>query len=428
MSDVSLGFVCNPYHRGGITRWMIDLAVEWGRTHGHAWFVTARPRRPFVSAGGRPTMSDLLGEVADARITLKAPVVGVTFEFGMEAHRAAVYARAIETSLPEGTPLVVSDDPAAWRAAAAVAGRYPLLGVLHSDEQHYYRLAQRFGNEAAALVSVSARIDARARVAMSQSEAVRVVIPCGTPLGAHKHNGGLAQEFFRLLWVGRFDERQKRVSDLPAIVAHAERLGVACRLSVAGAGEDEAILRDAILRLNMGERVELLGWRSATELHQLRCESDILLLPSNFEGMPLAVMEALAAGCGVVASRVSGIEDYIDHPDAEWCYWTHDVGDVQAAAELVIKAARVPANERIRHARAMAHDLFSIEKCAERYREVVERLPEFRNRRLELPKAMSGLLSMPLAASRFSRLWCASRLAGTKRRSMPARSPAERHP
>jgi glycosyltransferase involved in cell wall biosynthesis len=59
--------------------------------------------------------------------------------------------------------------------------------------------------------------------------------------------------------------------------------------------------------------VRLLGWQSAEEIWTLLRESDVLLLPSNFEGMPVVVMEALSAGCAVVASRVSGIED-IDAP------------------------------------------------------------------------------------------------------------------
>ena len=429
MNDVSLGFVCNPYHRGGVTRWMADMAAEWGRTHGTAWFVTARPRRPFVNAGGRPTMIDLLGSIADSRIRLEAPDVDATFEFGMEAYRAAVYARAIGASVPEGTPLIVTGEAATWRAVAGLGGRYPLIGVLHSDAEYYYRRAHRFQHQLAALVSVSRRIDALVQTRNLAPGVVREVIPCGTPQTALPRQGDDERGTVRLLWYARFDEQEKRISDLPAIIARARSLRIDCRLIIAGGGHDEQLLRSAIKQCGVEDMIELVGWKSAEELAELRARSDILLLPSNLEGMPIAVMEALAAGCAVVASRVSGVEDYADHAHAPWCYWVHEIGDTKRAAECIQAAAAVPAFERAAHARAIAHEAFSIEECAQRYRTLIENLPQRPSTaKLELPQRLSAILSMPLAASRMTRLWCASRFGTPKRQAMLQRFAAERQP
>lgn len=422
-----LGLVCTPYHRGGVTRWMVDLAVEWARAHGPVTFVTVEPARPFRSAGGRPTMAALVREAGAPGVTLVAPRVGATFEFGMEAHRAATLARAIASAVPTGVPLLVSDDAAAWRAAAAVGDRHPLIGVLHSDEAHYYALAQRFAPQVAALVSVSHRIDAKARRDGDAGHALREVIACGTPQRpAVPRRGRPDANRVRLFWAGRIDEHQKRVSDLPAIVARAVALGVDCTLRIAGAGGDDELLRAAIARSGVAERIEMLGWQSADALAALHAESDLVLVPSNFEGMPVAVMEALAAGCGVIASRVSGVEDYVDHPDAHACYWTHDIGDVQRAAELVRSAAHVPDATRVAHAQSMARDCFSIERCAARYRRVAERMPWPATPRVETPALLARALSVPLAASRLARLWTGDALrrpdASVARPAMAGRS------
>jgi glycosyltransferase involved in cell wall biosynthesis len=120
------------------------------------------------------------------------------------------------------------------------------------------------------------------------------------------------------------------------------------------------------------------------------------------------MMEALAAGCAVVASRVSGVEDYESHLFAKGSLWVHDVGDANRAAELVAQALAVPRAERIRRARALAEAEFSIERCAERYADLIAHLPEARCEDYvlgPLRERLIGLLSAPVAAQRRLRLW-----------------------
>lgn len=74
-------------------------------------------------------------------------------------------------------------------------------------------------------------------------------------------------------------------------------------LLVAGDGAD----RDALVRRasGLGERVQFLGERH--DVDRLLAAADLLVLPSDREGLPMAVLEALAAGVPVVASAVGGI-------------------------------------------------------------------------------------------------------------------------
>ncbi|MEO6875486.1 MAG: glycosyltransferase [Opitutaceae bacterium] len=75
----------------------------------------------------------------------------------------------------------------------------------------------------------------------------------------------------------------------------------------AGDGELRPELERDIARLGLGEQVKLLGQRwDVADWHDA---ADIFVLPSHLEGMPLAIMEAMAKGLPVVATAVSGIPE-----------------------------------------------------------------------------------------------------------------------
>ena len=416
MSDIqglTLGLVANPYHRGGITRWMVDLAAMWRRRGGRSVVVVPRPRAPFFSAGGRPTIIELIQRhPASERPDVHSPVVGAEFEFGTEGYRARVYAEAIRAAIPVGSALVTSDDPAAWRGAASTADRYAFIGTVHSDEVESYRLATRLAPQLRAVVGVSRRITERMRPAAERARIPFTTIPCGTPLPVvtpreDGRGGG------RLIWVGRIQEAQKRVSDLPKIARLLRDRGIDFSVTVVGDGPDRATLEDEITRLGVADRMHLLGWCDSDSVAAHLANSDILLLPSNLEGMSVTIMEALGAGCGVVASRTSGVEDYENDQRGDRCLWVHEIGDVMAAADAVGEALAVPRAERTARARRFATEEFSIEVCADRWAALCARVvhvaprPPLRERGLE---RLARLISRPVAAARVTRLWAAQQM------------------
>lgn len=427
-AQVPLGLVCNSYHRGGITSWMVDLAAEWAARGAECWFVAPRPRAPFVSSGDRPTVLDLLEKRYEGTTpAVVAPVVGREYEFGTEDYRATVYFDAVLGRVPAGVPLVVSDDPAAWQAAAWLTERNPLVGVLHADEDHYYRLVERYGSSSAALVCVSERIRRHAST-LAESQGRRLVtIPCGTQIAANlQRSAELSGAPLRLIWIGRMDERQKRVSDLPKIASALRRLGLEFTLDLFGDGGDRGMLENAIRAEQVDGLVRLHGWRSSDELTRALSSADIMLMPSNFEGMSVAVMESLAQGCCVVASRVSGVEDYEQNPLAEGALWLHPVGDVAAVADCVAAAALVPREIREERSRSFAEAEFSISRNADRWAELLLALsPTHRPAHANLRRKLASVISYPVAAQRIARLWVRGRrqpgaaLAPREVRGMP---------
>ncbi|MDQ3519189.1 MAG: hypothetical protein M3466_12390, partial [Gemmatimonadota bacterium] len=128
----------------------------------------------------------------------------------------------------------------------------------------------------------------------------------------------------------------------------------------------------------------------------------------------------------VVASRVSGVEDYEQNPLAEGALWLHPVGDVAAAADCVAAAALVPRKIREERSRSFAEAEFSISRNADRWAELLPALsPTHRPAHANLRRKLASVISYPVAAQRIARLWVRGRrqpgaaLAPREGRGMP---------
>ncbi len=109
----------------------------------------------------------------------------------------------------------------------------------------------------------------------------------------------------RVLFVGNLSER-KGVSDLLRALAQPALTDVPLVATFAGGG-DVAGYRSMADRLGLGERVRFEGWADQDQVATLLAEADMLVLPSYDEGLPLAILEALAHGVAVVCTPVGEI-------------------------------------------------------------------------------------------------------------------------
>jgi glycosyltransferase involved in cell wall biosynthesis len=99
----------------------------------------------------------------------------------------------------------------------------------------------------------------------------------------------------------------------PVLLAAARRVvdaGAPVIFVAAGQGPLEAELRSRLSELDLGDRFRLLGY--VPDAARLVAGADVFVLASEHEGLPLAVMEALALGVPVVATRVGGIPELVE--------------------------------------------------------------------------------------------------------------------
>ena len=107
-----------------------------------------------------------------------------------------------------------------------------------------------------------------------------------------------------VLTVARLDP-QKGLHHLVAAAA----LVPEARVMVVGEGPERRALETKIAHLGLGDRVHLLGFRS--DVPDLLAGSDLFVLPSLFEGLPLSILEAMAAGKPVVATAIGGNDEAV---------------------------------------------------------------------------------------------------------------------
>ncbi len=84
-----------------------------------------------------------------------------------------------------------------------------------------------------------------------------------------------------------------------------------CRFLVVGDGELRGRLEARSRELGLGGRVHFLGWRG--DLPRIYADLDLVALSSANEGLPVSLIEAMAAGRPVVATRVGGVPDLVEH-------------------------------------------------------------------------------------------------------------------
>jgi glycosyltransferase involved in cell wall biosynthesis len=96
------------------------------------------------------------------------------------------------------------------------------------------------------------------------------------------------------------------IQALPAVRADAPD----ARVLLAGTGPREPALRELVRELKLEEAVSFLGHRK--DIPHLMAAADAFVLPSRFEGHPIVVLEAMAAGLPVIATDVCGTSEAID--------------------------------------------------------------------------------------------------------------------
>ncbi|MDO5727962.1 MAG: glycosyltransferase family 4 protein, partial [Bowdeniella nasicola] len=80
-----------------------------------------------------------------------------------------------------------------------------------------------------------------------------------------------------------------------------------------------------------GERVEFLGGISDQEKAQLFSSADLYIAPqTGGESFGIVLVEAMAGGCGVVASDIQAFRDVLDHGRAGWLFHNRDRNDLAA--------------------------------------------------------------------------------------------------
>ena len=174
-----------------------------------------------------------------------------------------------------------------------------------------------------------------------------------------------------VLFVGTYGER-KGCPELLDALAEVRAGGADVTLRFVGKEEhrgEEDLLRQRVRERDLDDAVEFAGVASPDELPALYAAADVFCLPSRREGLPLALLEAMAFGLPIVATPVGGIADVVEDGVSGLLVAPGDVRGL--AATLARLAEDVELRRELGEgARKRARELFDADTIAAQWREL----------------------------------------------------------
>ncbi|NIR50720.1 glycosyltransferase [candidate division KSB1 bacterium] len=179
--------------------------------------------------------------------------------------------------------------------------------------------------------------------------------------------------------VGRLDHR-KGFDVLLRAISKIKDSDIPIKCILVGAGKEERKLKRLAAALKIEEQVVFVGMQKDI-LPYLR-QMQVFVLPSRNEGLGIALLEAMAAGCPVVASHVGGPAEIIEHGSNGWLVPPENSGAL-ASAILRLQDGNL-AQTLVRNAQRTVSEKFSmknyVSKLMLEYSKILNMKPEYRKK------------------------------------------------
>jgi glycosyltransferase involved in cell wall biosynthesis len=256
---------------------------------------------------------------------------------------------------------------ATWfaRCSRLIAPVPILVDTIHTSKigSRPRRLGYKFSHWLTTQVTCVSRAVAGAVQSAGMATAVEV-IPNGVPLPPFDLSARETEAPFRWIAVGRLAP----VKDYPTLLRAFAALPCAPTLQIAGTGPDEANLRTLARQLGIVCRVDFAGFH--VDIQPLLAHADGFVLSSLWEGLPVSVLEASAAGLPIVATGAAGTHEAMIPGKSGLLV---PVGDVVALTNAMARLMTLPRSDRLRmgaNGRQFVAETRSIEKVADRWEEL----------------------------------------------------------
>jgi len=142
---------------------------------------------------------------------------------------------------------------------------------------------------------------------------------------------------------------------------------------IAGDGPQMDALKSLAQELGIDKRILFLGWQSREQLIEQYKWSNLFLFPSRHEGMPNAVLEAMASGLPVIASRIAGNEELVVDGETGILFPTEDVDSLRVALKKILNDVSLR-RQMGEASRRRVEERYSWENTAKQYALLLKRV------------------------------------------------------
>ena len=217
-----------------------------------------------------------------------------------------------------------------WAVLPLLNPEIATLTIGHNDSENFFVPAKHYSSFLNLAIGVSPQICETYRSYCGIDEKRVTWIPYGVEINEEEPFKP-SNSRLRLIYVGRLDERQKRVSDLVKVVKSLSRSEVRYCLQIVGDGEERLRMEENFADEIANGRVVFRGWLESDEVINAMRQSEVFVLTSAYEGFCIALTESMANGCCPVVTNIrSGNKNLINDDESGFLV---EIGDIEGFAE-----------------------------------------------------------------------------------------------
>jgi colanic acid/amylovoran biosynthesis glycosyltransferase len=274
----------------------------------------------------------------------------------------------------------------------------PSVAVLHNDDRFYRTVVQVFGKQGSPWAVDRIVCISKAQMKMASSNAPpekMLVIPHGIETSGPVANQ--ASETLKLVYAGRIAQEQKRIIETTRALISACRAYKKVGVDIIGSGPESEAVRTLVAQEAPDLPVRFLGRIEYSAVPGHLAQANAFVLLSDYEGLPIALLEAMAAGLVPICHRVrSGIPDIVQHGYNGLIVSDRSQDFLRAVQLLIEDPDR--RHRLARNARSTVLQTFPAGKSATAWEELLFSLAASRR---EEPLNVSGRLRLPPRHSGF---------------------------
>lgn len=174
------------------------------------------------------------------------------------------------------------------------------------------------------------------RIVAQRHWAKMAVVRCGVDLASLPHPAPHSEDGpARIICVGRLSPEKGFLGLLDALAAIAAE-DLEFELLIVGDGPLAGEVRAKVGEVGLCDRIDFAGALPESETLAAIAQADILVLPSLMEGLPVVLVEAMAMGRPVLASRVAGIPELVEQGGGGYLFTPSDQSDLLRGLRMLI--------------------------------------------------------------------------------------------